>query len=310
MRLIFMGTPQFAVPALEKIHNSKHQIVMVVTAPDKPRGRGRKIGPTPIKEAAIRFGLPVLQPENLKTSTFLEQLMALNPDLNVVVAFRILPESAFSLPRHGSVNLHASLLPKYRGAAPINWAIINGETKTGLTTFLLKKQVDTGDILMQREIDIAEDDDFGSLHDKMAILGANLLMETIDAVESGSIRPKPQDKNMGTAAPKLTPATGLINWTLPASQIHNLVRGLSPVPGAYSILSGKKMIFIKANAIDDIKHAAPGTIIEADARSGMVVVCGQGALSVLLLKPEGKRVMGSAEFVRGYNVKVGNQFSG
>ena len=180
-----MGTPQFAVPALEKIHNSKHQIVMVVTAPDKPRGRGRKIGPTPIKEAAIRFGLPVLQPENLKTSTFLEQLMALNPDLNVVVAFRILPESAFSLPRHGSVNLHASLLPKYRGAAPINWAIINGETKTGLTTFLLKKQVDTGDILMQREIDIAEDDDFGSLHDKMAILGANLLMETIEGFRSG-----------------------------------------------------------------------------------------------------------------------------
>lgn len=310
MRIIFMGTPRFAVPAFEKLLNSKHQVVAVVTAPDKPRGRGQVMSPTPIKEAAQKANLPILQPVNLKSAEFLEDLKKFEPDLNVVVAFRILPEAVFGLPKFGSMNLHGSLLPEYRGAAPINWAIINGETITGLTTFLLQKKVDTGDIIMKREIVIEPEDDFGSLHDKMSLVGAELLLESIDALEQGGIKAIPQDKAQTPAAPKLTPQTGSINWNRPAKEIHNLIRGLSPFPGAYSRLDGKKLIILKSEIKENLMQAPPGTITVADSKIGLEVACQEGAVRILYLKPEGKKAMGSAEFVRGYHVKAGKKFTG
>jgi methionyl-tRNA formyltransferase len=305
-----MGTPRFAVPAFEKLLNSKHQVAAVVTAPDKPRGRGRVLSPTPIKEAALKANLPILQPANLKSTEFLKDLGEFEPDLNVVVAFRILPESVFALPRLGSINLHASLLPAYRGAAPINWAIINGETVTGLTTFLLQKEVDTGDIIMRREVTIRPEDDFGSVHDKMALIGADLLLESIDALESGRAILIPQDRTQGSSAPKITPETRKIKWGRPAKEICNLIRGLSPHPGAYSVLDGRKLIILKGAIMENNRQAEPGTITIADDKSGLAVACGDGALHILQLKPEGKKVMGSAEFVRGYHVETGKKFAG
>ncbi|NLI16165.1 MAG: methionyl-tRNA formyltransferase [candidate division Zixibacteria bacterium] len=310
MRLVFMGTPRFAVPAFEKLLNSKHQVAAVVTAPDKPRGRGRVLSPTPIKEAALKANLPILQPANLKSTEFLKDLGEFEPDLNVVVAFRILPESVFALPRLGSINLHASLLPAYRGAAPINWAIINGETVTGLTTFLLQKEVDTGDIIMRREVTIRPEDDFGSVHDKMALIGADLLLESIDALESGRAMLIPQDRTQVSSAPKITPETRKIKWGRPAKEICNLIRGLSPHPGAYSVLDGRKLIILKGAIMENNRQAEPGTITIADDKSGLAVACGDGALHILQLKPEGKKVMGSAEFVRGYHVEAGKKFAG
>lgn len=308
MRLVFMGSPDFAIESLELLNKSKHQILAVVTAPDKPTGRGRKVRPTPVKVTALKLGLPLLQPKNLKSEDFVENLKKLNPDLNVVVAFRILPEIVFDLPPFGSVNLHASLLPQYRGAAPINWALINGETGTGLTTFLLKKKVDTGDILLQREVEITTEDDFSSLHDKLTKEGARLLLETVDGIEKGSVVPQPQERKGATIAPKLTPETGRINWNLPAEKILNLIRGLSPVPGAYSFIDGKKTIFLKAALFDKDMNVDAGSVIDSDPKRGFIIACGQRALEILVLKPQGKRAMGSAEYVRGYHVKIGDRF--
>lgn len=308
MRLIFMGSPEFAVESLKLLNNSEHQILAVVTAPDKPTGRGRKVKPTAVKVAALKLGLPLLQPKNLKSKDFVNSLRELKPDLNVVVAFRILPEVVFNLPPFGSVNLHASLLPQYRGAAPINWALINGETRTGLTTFLLKRKVDAGDILLQREVKIDAEDDFGSLHDKMAIEGAKLLLETVDSIDKNDLLPRPQETESATTAPKLTPETGRINWNLPAEKILNLIRGLSPVPGAYSFINGKKIIFLKAALFDKDVNVDAGSVIDSDPKKGFVIACGQRALEVLVLKPQAKKTMSSAEYVRGYNVKVGDRF--
>jgi methionyl-tRNA formyltransferase len=310
MRIIFMGTPDFAVKPLELLHASKHEIIAVVTSPDKPRGRGRKISPTAVKKIALKLGLPVLQPDKLKSDKFVSELKNYNPDLIVVVAFKILPEVVFNLPHYGSINLHASLLPKYRGAAPINWALINGETKTGLTTFFLNKKIDTGDILLQREIEIIPKDDFGSLHDKMMDEGAELLLETIDGIDDGSLKPQRQKNMEATGAPKLTPETGLINWNMPAVNILNLIRGLSPYPGAYSFSDEKKIIILKAAVVNKSADDIPGTVIESSPKGGFTIASGQDALFIKELKPQGKKAMGSAEFVRGYHVQIGDRFSG
>jgi len=260
MRLVLMGTPEFATESLKCLNASKHDVM------DKPRGRGRKIMPSAVKETALELGLPIYQPTNFKSNEFIDQLTGCNPDLNVVVAFRILPESVYSLPRFGSINLHASLLPKYRGAAPINWALINGETKTGLTTFLLDKKVDTGDLLLQSEIEITADDNFGSLHDKLMTAGAELLLETIDGLESGRLKSRVQSQN-----------------------------GVSPAP---------KLTSLAENSAED----EPGTVIESSPGKGITIACGEDALAIDQLKPQGKRLMGSAEYVRGYHVKVGDRF--
>ena len=308
MRVVFMGTPDFAVESLRKLHESHHNVIAAVTAVDKPQGRGRKITPSPVKRAALEMNLPVLQPRNLKSANFIDKLKNFNPDLIAVVAFRILPEEVFSLPPRGSINLHASLLPRYRGAAPINWALINGDTETGVTTFLLNKKVDTGAILLQLPVAIAPDDDYGSLHDRLMTAGADLLLETIDGLESGSLTPKPQSSEQASPAPKLIPETGRIDWHKPAPEIVNLIRGLAPRPGAYGFLNGKKIIILKARAIAGDEDAEFGMIIKADRKTGLTIKCGEGAVEIITLKPQGKKAMKSEEYVRGNHVENGGRF--
>ena len=232
MRIVFMGTPDFAVPSLKVLVNSEHEVVCVVTTPDKPAGRGKKMHASAIKMAAIEHGLPLLQPEKFRDVDFLHSLRSLNADLFVVVAFRILPDVVFTMPPQGSFNLHASLLPKYRGAAPLNWALINGENESGATTFFLDKNVDTGQILLQKSTPLTENTTAGELHDALSEVGAELVLQTVDYIASGECQPQVQIGEP-TKAPKLTPGLGRLDWTNSAQELHNLIRGLSPFPGSY-----------------------------------------------------------------------------
>jgi methionyl-tRNA formyltransferase len=304
-----MGTPQFAIPSLNRLAQSKHQIVGVVTVPDKPQGRGLKLLESPVKRFACEHNLKVLTPENLKDEGFVQALKESNPDLIVVVAFRILPEEVFTLPPMGTINLHASLLPKYRGAAPINWAIIKGETKTGLTTFYIRKTVDTGDIILQKEIDIFPEETFGELHDKMADLGAEMLEETLDIIERGEVEPSRQDDSLATRAPKITPEHCRIDWSCQAIEIKNLIRGLSPTPGAFALFRGKILKIFKAEAIGDQQFTDEfGEVVESDMRKIVWVKTKKGYLSLLEVQPESKKRMSIEEFIRGYRVKPGERF--
>jgi methionyl-tRNA formyltransferase len=308
MRIVFMGTPEFAIPSLEKLIHSSHRTVGVVTVADKPQGRGQKVSSSPVKRFAQEQGLPVLTPSDLKHEGFLGSLRDLKPDLIVVVAFRILPEAVFTLPPLGTVNLHASLLPKYRGAAPINWAIINGETKTGLTTFYIKKKVDTGDVLLQREIPIDPEEDFGHLHDRMAKEGADLLLETAELIGKGVARPVRQDDAQATPAPKITPEHCRIDWSQTAIQIKNRVRGLSPAPGAFTSFRGGNLKLFKVAAVSGVvAENDVGRTLAPERKEEMWVGTGEGMVSLLELQPEGKRRMTAGELVRGYRVKPGEK---
>jgi methionyl-tRNA formyltransferase len=309
MRLVYFGTPDFASRCLEKILLSKHQVVAVVTAPDKPRGRGMKVEPSEVKRFARERGLDILQPDNLKDGTFLRNLSSYKADLFVVVAFRILPEEVFTMPPKGSINLHGSLLPKYRGAAPINWAIINGEKETGLTTFFLRKSVDTGNIIKQTKTAIGPDETFAKLHDRLAALGGELLIQTIDLIDAGNLNPLLQDSSQATAAPKLNPEMGNIDWSKSAHQVHNLVRGLSPRPGAYSFRNDKKILIQRTRPVDlDVVNCRPGQVVQADPQKGIVIACGAGGIEILELKPQSGKAITGAEFVRGYRMIVGEVF--
>lgn len=311
MRLLFFGTPDFASQCLRKILSSKHSVVAVVTAPDRPVGRGRRLTQTAVKALAHSQGLEVLQPERLKDSSFLEKLEAFGADIFCVVAFRILPEEVFSMPPEGCVNLHASLLPKYRGAAPINWALINGEVETGLTTFFIRRKVDTGEIILQEKIEIGPDETFGNMHDRMADKGGELLIRTLDMIESDNVTTMKQDDNQASSAPKIYPEMGRVDWTKSAHEIHNLVRGLSPRPAAFSYLDQKRITLLLTElATNDPIGQKPGSVIMADSRNGIVVSCGKGSLKLLQLKPESGRAMAGAEFVRGYRLKAGACFGG
>lgn len=308
MKIVFMGTPEFAVPSLEKIQNSSHEINAVVTAPDKPVGRGLKIQPPPVKNAAEKFGLPVLQPANLNDPKFISAIRDLDADLFVVVAFRILPPAVFRIPPKGAINLHASLLPKYRGAAPINWAIINGETETGLTTIFIQEQVDAGDLILQKRVPIGRDENAGGLHDKLAAEGAELLLETIHRIEAGTAVRRHQTGEV-TKAPKLTKEIMRIDWSLPPEKIRNLIRGLSPTPGAFTYLNGKMVKVLKAATVDSQANDEPGQIVEVDTKTGRLIVnCGGGQLNILELQMEGKRRMTTREFLIGHALHVGDQF--
>ena len=261
MKIIFMGTPEFAVPSLEILLNSHHEIAAVVTVPDKPQGRGLKLNESDIKKFALKHKLKILQPEKLKEESFVNEIKSLAPDIIVVVAFRILPKEVFTIPVYGTFNLHASLLPKYRGAAPINWALINGETETGVTTFFLKEKVDTGNVIMQNKCDIDEEDDAGTLHDKLSLLGAKTVMSTVNLIEmtNGNVPVYEQDEVLFTTAPKITREFCKINWDNDVSTIHNFVRGLSPYPAAYTILNGKivKIFKTKKNINNSPKGISP-----------------------------------------------------
>ncbi len=297
MKIIFFGTPDFAIPILNKIYESKHQLVAVVTAPDKERGRGRKVSFTPVKQFAIEKSIPVLQPEKLRDENFINKLKEFNADIFVVVAFRILPEAVYTIPQY-AFNLHASLLPKYRGAAPIQWALINGEKETGVTTFLLEKKVDTGNIILQKKIEISEDDDFGTLHDKLSLLGADAVLETLEILESGNFTQLPQDDLLVTKAPKITKEIAKIDWNKSAREIVNLTRGLSPVPAAFFERNGKIYKIYKAIVSD--KELNPGEVLQT--KKELFIGAADKSVQVLELKPEGRKRMTAEEFLRGYSL--------
>ncbi len=301
-----MGTPEFAVATLRAIH-AVFPIAAVVTVPDKPKGRGLQVQPSAVKQAALELGITtILQPATLKDEAFEAELRALKPDIIAVVAFRILPPNIFSLPRLGAFNIHGSLLPKYRGAAPINWAIINGERETGVTSFLLAESVDTGSMLGRRVIPIPDGTTAGELHDALMPLAAELAVETCQRLASGTAKPKPQDDIAATKAPKIFRETCKIDWTKPAHEVRSFIHGLSPYPGAWTAFAdGKTAKILRVSAVDWMENAAkPLTKPEAGefivTPDALFISCGEGMLSVQEIQPEGKRAMTTKEFLRGY----------
>jgi len=307
LKIVYMGTPDFAVGPLEAIFNAGHEIAAVVTAPDKPAGRGRKLTASDVKKFADAHDLPLLQPVNLKDSAFLNILKEINPDVIVVIAFRMLPESVWRIPSKGTINLHASLLPQYRGAAPINWALINGETRTGLTTFFINESIDTGDIIMQEATEIAEEDNFETLHDRLREMGKTVILKTLDMIESGSAKAIAQNSLIveNKPAPKLNKENTRIDWRRNAKDLFNHIRGLSPFPGAWTTLVDKdgneQLLKISEShpVTAESGSQATGTIV-SDGKTYIRVVCGQGMLQVNKLQLSGRSAMSTAEFLRGY----------
>ncbi|HPF50772.1 MAG TPA: methionyl-tRNA formyltransferase [Draconibacterium sp.] len=308
LRIVFMGTPDFAVASLKQLVENEYQVVGVITAPDRPAGRGKQLAVSAVKKYALTNNLKVLQPEKLKNPEFLEELRSLNADLQVVVAFRMLPEVVWNMPRLGTFNLHASLLPRYRGAAPLNWAIINGDTKTGVTTFQLDHEIDTGKILFKKEIDIWENDTVGSIHDSLMEIGAKLVIETVDALADGNVEAIPQetlaDETEIKHAPKIFKEDCKIDWSKDAETIRNLIRGLSPYPTAWSTLVNKTngqeisvKVFFAMHA--EGKTTESGTI-ETDGKNFLKVACGDGWLQITDLQLAGKKRMKADEFLRGF----------
>ena len=306
MKLVFMGTPAFAVPTLETLAASRHHLLGVVTNPDRPRGRGRQPAPPPVKQAAVDLGLPVLQPESPHEPQLAAQLRALEPDLFVVVAFSILPAELLAIPARGSLNLHPSLLPAYRGAAPIIWAVVNGEPETGLTTFLLEARIDAGGILLQQRVSVGADETAGELESRLRTMGADLVLETVDRLERG-IDPRPQDEAAVTRARKLDREDGRLDWALPAERLRNQVRGMNPVPGAFTEWSGTVLKVHRAAAVAAGAAAAPGMIVAAAGREGLVVATGAGNLRLEEVQPAGGKAMDGSAFVRGHAVAVGSR---
>lgn len=298
-----MGTPEFAVASLDKLVTAGCSIVGVITAPDKPAGRGMQLQQSAVKKYAVEKGLHILQPEKLKDPAFLTELRSLNADLQAVVAFRMLPEVVWNMPPLGTVNVHGSLLPVYRGAAPINWAVINGEAYTGVTTFKLQHQIDTGNILLQEKIKIDDTDTAGSVHDKLKILGAELLLRTVKGIASDTLTEIPQDLTATIKhAPKLTKDTGRINWNDTVKNIYNLIRGLSTYPGAFTELNGKTIKIFTAEKINESHSLSPG-IFKTDGKKYLHFVANDGFISVKNLQAEGKKRMEIEDFLRGYVFK-------
>ncbi len=302
-----MGTPAFAVPTLEKLIDSRHNLIGVVTGPDRQAGRSLKIRQTPVKELAVEAGLPILQPESFDDIGFLSALTDWQPDVCVVVAFRILPPEVIEIPRRGCVNLHPSLLPDLRGAAPLNWALINGYCKTGLTTFLIEKRVDAGNILLQHEAVIEPDDDAGSLSERFSRLGADLILQTLDLMEDDNLPIQKQEGKV-TRAPKITVETCRLDWKRSAESLHNLVRGLSPVPAAFSTLKCRRLKIFKTQVIEQSATVDPGEIVET-TNDMIVVATGDYHLGISELQAEGKRRMTAGEFLRGNQGLIGTKFS-
>lgn len=305
-RIVFMGTPEFAVGVLERLVKESCNIVGVVTAPDKPAGRGMELSQSAVKKFALQHGLNILQPVKLKDPEFIDQLRSLHADLQVVVAFRMLPEQVWNMPPLGTINLHASLLPKYRGAAPINWAIINGEAETGITTFKLQHAIDTGDVLMQEKIAIREDETAGELHDEMKVLGASLVLETLKKYCEGTVDPIPQSVLISEtevpSAPKIHTDTCRINWSATTQQVYNLIRGLSPYPGAFTTLDGKILKVFSASFQLDEKVSDEGHC-ETDQKTFLRFAAKDGWVYLKEVQLEGKKRMKIDDFLRGYRIK-------
>ncbi|GHA54343.1 methionyl-tRNA formyltransferase [Pontibacter akesuensis] len=305
LRIVFMGTPDFAVPTLQTLVEHKYNVVAVITAPDKPAGRGQKINQSPVKEYAVAQGIPVLQPTNLKSEVFLEELRSYRANLQIIVAFRMLPEVVWSMPELGSFNIHGSLLPKYRGAAPINWAIINGERETGVTSFFLKHEIDTGDLIFQERMPILEEDDFGSVYEKLKYKGAELALRTVQAIERSEVQTQPQVVDTETKhAPKIFKETCEINWNQPAQQVRNFIRGLSPYPAAWAKLGGKTFKIFKVEALKDAAYtSAPGQM-HTDNKTFLHVQTADGAIAILDLQMEGKKRMPVQDLLRGFSFEI------
>lgn len=306
LRIVFMGTPEFAVASLNSLVEAGCNIVGVVTAPDKPAGRGMQLQQSAVKKYAFEKGLNVLQPEKLKNPVFLSELKSLNADLQIVVAFRMLPEVVWNMPPLGSVNLHGSLLPQYRGAAPINWAVINGEKETGVTTFKLKHEIDTGDILMQKSFAVGENETAGEVHDRMKDVGAQLLVETIQGLANNSLQEQPQLSSVNyhpsslKHAPKIFTDTCKIDFKKTTEEVHNLIRGLSPFPGAFCSLHGKTLKIFRTEKEITNTEAAPGTY-QTDEKTFLKFACSNGYVLVKELQLEGKKRMNIEDFLRGYH---------
>lgn len=309
LRIVYMGTPDFAVESLKALVEGGYNVVGVITMPDKPAGRGHKIQYSPVKQYALEVGLPLLQPEKLKDELFLAELKALNADLQIVVAFRMLPEVVWNMPRLGTFNLHASLLPQYRGAAPINWAVINGDTETGITTFFLTHEIDTGRIIKQEKVAIEESDNAGIVHDKLMELGARLVVETVDAILDGSIESVEQsnfysDESVLKAAPKIFKETCLLDWGLSPKQVYDFVRGLSPYPAAWTELlyPDGKIVSTKVFEVayrNEHHELALGTIV-TDGKNYVDVAINGGFVSLLEIQQAGKKRMDVKDFLRGF----------
>ena len=300
-RIVFLGTPDFAVAGLDALITNGLNVVAVVTAPDKPAGRGMQLQQSAVKKFAVARNIPVLQPEKLKSPEFLENLLNLKPDLQVVVAFRMLPEAVWNMPPLGTINVHGSLLPQYRGAAPINWAVINGEKITGVTTFKLKHEIDTGDLLMQESFEIGENETAGEVHDRMKIIGANVLVKTIHGFIDNSLKPLPQQipEHGIRHAPKIFTETCRIDGNKTVWEVHNHIRGLSPFPGAFTFFQGKLLKVYKANPVSDfLEPIIPGNIIRKDDR--LLLCCSNGWINLLEVQWEGKKRMSTPDFLRGY----------
>lgn len=306
MRVVFMGTPDFSVPTLQKIIDEKHEVAAVVTQPDKPKGRGKAVQFTPVKELAVKYGIPVYQPQRIKQNeAFYEMMKELQPDVCVVVAFgQILPKEILDLPKFGCVNVHASLLPKYRGAAPIQWVILDGEKESGVTTMMMDVGLDTGDMLLKETVPLDEKETGGSLHDKLSEIGGELLIETLKQLEAGTIVRTPQGDAESNYAKMLTKELGKIDFQRPAAELERLIRGLNPWPSAFTSLHGKTLKIWDANVVDAEGSARPGEIIAVD-KASFTVMTGCQALEIMELQLEGKKRMTTEAFLRGYSVEKG-----
>jgi methionyl-tRNA formyltransferase len=306
-RIVFMGTPEFAVASLDALVRAGYTIAGVVTAPDKPAGRGMKMTESAVKKYAVEHQLRLLQPEKLKNADFLKDLKALQADLQIVVAFRMLPELVWNMPRLGTVNLHGSLLPQYRGAAPINWAVINGEKETGVTTFKLKHEIDTGDILMQESFPIGENETAGEVHDRMKDIGAQVLVKTVKGLIDGTLKETPQSAATTSPlkhAPKIFTDTAKIDFSKTIDEVHNLVRGLSPFPGAFTFLQDKMLKIYRSEKESVPATEAPGEM-NTDGKTFLKFACADGYILVKELQLEGKKKIGIADFLRGYRFENG-----
>lgn len=306
MRILFMGTPDFSVPTLETLIQSKHEVVGVVTQPDKPKGRGKQLQSTPVKEKALEYDIPVFQPVKVRQEGFIDEMHMLKPDLAVVIAFgQILPKDFLEMPKYGCINVHASLLPELRGAGPIQWSILNGDSVTGVTTMYMDVGLDTGDMLLKEEVDIEPNETGGSLHDKLSVIGGPLILKTIKALEEGILERIPQDNDLSTYAPMLDKQLGNISWDKPAIEIERLIRGLNPWPSAFTYVDGKMLKLWEAKVIElEDDHHMPGSVFEIN-KDGMVVKCADNGLLITSLQLQGKKRMAASDFLRGYNVEEG-----
>lgn len=308
MKIIFMGTPDFSVPTLESLIDSRHEVIAVVTQPDKPKGRGGAVQMPPVKETALKHNIPVYQPVRAKDPAFVEEMRALQPDAMVVIAFgQILSKELLDVPKYGCINIHASLLPAYRGAAPIQWAVINGDKETGITTMMMDVGMDTGDMLETAVIALDEKETGGSLFDRLSLMGGDLILSTLEKAENGTLVRTPQDHEKATYVKKIPKTLGDIDWTMDAASIERLIRGLNPWPSAYTRWNGKMLKIWDAEVLPAESDAACGTVLAASG-ADLKVQTGNGVLKINSVQLEGKKRMDTAAFLRGYQVEVGCTF--